>query len=246
MKRRSFGFTLAELLVAMAITSLLVFVLGSVVSGALNVWQQGRSRLDTFANARFVLERIGDEIIGAAAQQGRIQFVENTPLFSPPTSIPEKSENIFFVAPYPNDAAGDLCVIAYRHDAASFHLERAFKGSQDGWAAAAGSRYRAAGYPFTASDWRTIANGVLEFEIQSYSQQDMTSDPPPSPAPSWDSENGTPTMSGQTPRRVVLRLKIVDDKTAVTLGAMSPGPAYDRLVRERAREFTADITLPSR
>ena len=174
MKRSSFAFTLVELLVAMAITSLLVLLLGGVVSGALSVWQQGRSRLDTFANARFILGRIGDEITGAAAQPGRVQFVENTSIYTP-APLPGTSENIFFVAPYPNNAAGDLCVIAYRHDPTSFHLDRAFKDSEVGWAPNAAARYRAAGYSF-ATDWRTIANGVLEFEIQSYSQADCGCD----------------------------------------------------------------------
>jgi type II secretory pathway pseudopilin PulG len=239
MKRSSFAFTLVELLVAMAITSLLILLLGGVVSGALNVWQQGRNRLDTFANARFILGRIGDEISGAAAQQGRVQFVENNSIYTP-APVSGTSENIFFVVPYPNDAAGDLCVIAYRHDPTSFHLDRAFKDSQAGWAPNAALRYRAAGYSFAATDWRTIANGVLEFEIQSYSQADCDTTPRPAPTPSWDSET-----AGRAPKHVILRLKIVDDKTAVTLGALVPGPAYDRLVREKAREFTADITLPT-
>ena len=241
MRRKFTAFTLVELVLAMAITSLLVVLLGSVVSAALNVWQQGRNRLDTFANARFILSRIGDEITGAAAQQGRLQFVENTPLYTP-APVPVTSENIFFVAPYPNDAAGDLCVIAYRHDATSFHLDRAFQDSQAGWAPSAASRYRAAGYSFAPTDWRTVANGVLEFEIQSYSQADFDATPRPTATPSWDSE----IAGGKAPRHVILRLKIVDDKTAVTLGALASGPAYDRLVREKAREFTADITLPAR
>ncbi len=243
MKPKPRAFTLVELLLAMAITSVLIVLLGSVVSAALNVWQQGRNRLDTFANARFILQRIGDEILSAEAQPGRVQFVENTSFGSGPTAAPETSENVFFVAPYPNDTAGDLCIIAYRHDATSFHLDRAFKDSQAGWAAGPGLRYRAAGYTFASTDWRTIADGVLEFEIQSFSQADIdTAAPTPTAIPSWDSE----ALSGKTPRRIVARLKIVDDKTAVTLGALAPGPAYDRLVREKAREFTADITLPSR
>lgn len=241
MKRPDRGFTLVELLLAMAITSLLIVLLGSVVFAALNIWQQGRNRLDTFANARFILGRIGDEMAGAAAAQGRIQFVENTSFSQGPPPAPQKSENVFFVAPYPNDTAGDLCVIAYRHDATSFHLERAFRDSQAAWAPSAATRYRAAGYTFAAADWRTIATGVLEFEIQSYSQADLDVTPTPSPTPAWDSE----TAGGKPPRHVILRLKIVDDKTAVTLGTMPAGASYDRLVAEKAREFLADVTLPS-
>jgi prepilin-type N-terminal cleavage/methylation domain-containing protein len=245
MRRRSAGFTLAELLVALAITSLLVLLLGNVVSAALRVWQQGRNRLDTFANARFILNQIGDEIVGASAQQGRIQFVENYSFSSGPTAIATSSENVFFVAPYPNDKAGDLCVVAYGLDANTHQLQRAFKDSDQAWTAGPSSRYRAAGYDGTL-EWRVIANGVLEFEIQSYSQQDMAVSPPPAPAAAWDSESGASAMAGQTPRRIVIRLKVVDDKTAVTLATLTPGPAYNRLVQEKAREFSLDVSLPPR
>lgn len=242
MKQPRFGFTLVELLVATAVTSLLVLLLGSVVSAALNVWKQGRNRLDTFANARFVLGRISDEVVGAVAQQGRVQFVENYSFSPGPIATAQTAENVFFVAPYPNDTAGDLCVIAYGLDTTTHQLKRAFKDSGQAWTIGVATRYRATGYA-SALEWRTIADGVLEFEIQSYSQADMdTPAPTPSPTPSWDSE----AAGGKTPRHVILRLKIVDDKTAVTLAALPPGAAYDRLVREKAREFTADMTLPSR
>ena len=244
MRRRCLGFTLPELLVALAITSLLVLLLGNVVSAALSVWQQGRNRLDTFANARFVLGRIGDEIVGAIAQSGRVQFVENYSFTPGPAPTAGSAENVFFVAPYPNIKAGDLCVVAYALDTNSHQLQRAFKDSDQAWTVGASSRYRATGYS-NALEWRTIANGVLEFEIQSYSQEDMTSDPPSPPATSWDSESGIAEMAGKTPRRVVIRLKVVDDKTAVALATLTPGPAYDRLVQEKAREFWSEITLPS-
>jgi prepilin-type N-terminal cleavage/methylation domain-containing protein len=242
MSRRSRAFTLPELLVALAITSLLVLLLGNIVSAALKVWQQGRNRLDTFANARFILNRIGDEIIGATTQQGRVQFVENYSFSPGPTATATTSENVFFVAPYPNAKAGDLCVIAYALDSTTHRLQRAFKDSDQAWTVAASTRYRAAGYS-NALEWRTIANGVLEFEIQAYSQADVdTPSPTPVPTAAWDSESA----GGKTPRHIILRLKVVDDKTAVALGSLAPGPAYDRLVQEKAREFLSDITLPFR
>ena len=67
------------------------------------------------------------------------------------------------------------------------------------------------------ADWRTIANGVLEFEIQSYSQADLDATPRPTAAPSWDSE----IAGGKTARHVILRLKIVDGTTAVTLSTLA-------------------------
>jgi prepilin-type N-terminal cleavage/methylation domain-containing protein len=242
MKHRSVGFTLVELLVAIAITSVLVLLLGNIVSAALKVWQQGRNRLDTSSNARFILSRIGDEISGAVAQSGRIQFIEDYPFSPGPTSTAPTAENVFFVAPYPNQQGGDLCAIAYALDTNTHQLQRAFKDSDQAWIVGTANRYRAQGYA-NAMEWRMVANGVLEFEIQSYSQADIDA-PSPTPAPrsAWDSE----AAGGSLPKHITLRLKVVDDKTAIALGTFPPGPAYDRLIHEKAREFLYDVTLRPR
>lgn len=248
MTHRSRAFTLVEMLVALAITSLLVILLFNVVSAALTVWEQGRNQTDTFASARQVLGRIADEISGAVAAPtpNQIEFSENVASLqgsTPPQS--STSENVFFVAPYPNLGSGDLCVIAYRHNADTHTLERAFVDSQNAWSAGASARYRSGGYSFTASDWRTVANGVLEFEIQSYSQQDLdTALPTPTPA-QWNSISGSSSMFGNTPREVIIRIKILDNRTLVKLTGLVPGNAtYGRLVNRAARQFTASVLLP--
>src|SRR5436853_1639310 len=99
----------------------------SVVSATMNVWHQAQNRVDTFSEARQLLTRMADEIKGATARGGQVEFSENltAPEFvsggPTPTPMPQPtpqialSENVFFVAPYPNVANGDLCVIAYRH-----------------------------------------------------------------------------------------------------------------------------------
>jgi uncharacterized protein (TIGR02599 family) len=92
MKKRA-AFTLVELLVALAITSLLVVLLANVVSATLNAWQQGRNRLDTFSNARQLIGRLADELGAAVATAGTIEFTENDPDLGPTTA--EKSENVF-------------------------------------------------------------------------------------------------------------------------------------------------------
>ena len=230
----------------MAITSILVVLLVNVVSATLSVWAQGRNRIDTFSSARQILDRIADEIKGARATPNQIEFSENVTFPEGPTFVANTSENIFFVAPYPNISAGDLCVIAYRHNATTHELQRAFKDSQAAWLPSAATRYRMAGYGFTASDWRTIASGVLEFEVQSYAQQDLdsTASPTPTSADSWKSESGGSTMIGNTPRQVKLRIKVVDDRTLVKLNLFAAGSAaYNQLVDRSAREFTANVAL---
>lgn len=256
MTKRTRGFTLLEMLVSLAITTVLVVLLVNVVSAALTIWEQGRNQIDTFANARQVLGRMADEISGAIAAPAprEVDFVENLSTIRGTTSpVAKLSENVFFVTPYPNVASGDLCVIAYRHNDDVHTLERGFIDSHN---AASGNvlvsstpaptRYQVSLYPNSNSvwQWRTIATGVLEFEIQSYSQQDLdTASPTPAPIDAWLSTSSNPV--GNTPRQITIRIKVVDDRTLVKLTGLSPGNAiYDRLVNRAARQFTANVMLP--
>lgn len=253
--KREQGFSLAELLIALAVTAILIVLLGSVVSATLTSWQQGRNRLDTFSNARQVIGRMADELSAAIAIRDRIEFVENSGSLggNPPT--PKISESVFFVAPYPNSGSGDLCVIAYRHNVTERRLERAFKNSAEAWSPGAATRYRAGGYTSGTNGltWRTVANGVLEFELRSYSQQNLDNgqeyDDAGSPiVESWNSGAvGNATMEGKPPRRIVLRLKVVDDRTLTRLATLPVNSAaYRRVVQEGARDFFADFRLVSR
>ena len=245
--KRTKAFTLVELLVALAITTLLIVLLVNVVSAALSVWEQGRNQIDTFANARQTLGRIVDEIQGAiAAPSPRpIEFSENlTSIKGTTDPVAKTSENVFFVAPYPNAASGDLCVVAYRHNNDTHTLERGFIDSQTAWKSGAATRYQSSVYTAADWQWRLIAQGVLEFEIQSYSQTDSDEPANPAPADTWNSMGATAAMTGNTPRRVVVRLKVVDDHTLTKLTGLSPGNAtYDRLVNRAAREFSASVAL---
>ncbi|MGH8092631.1 MAG: PulJ/GspJ family protein [Chthoniobacterales bacterium] len=255
MMKRYGGFTVIELLVAVVTMVILTAVLAGVVVATLGVWNQGRNWLDTCSNARQIMQRLGDELKGARASPNvsgsQIQFVENVTTFPTPdpapipSPIPLIAENIFFVAPQPNLGAGDLCVIAYALDWRTHELKRAFSSSDTAWSIS--NRYQADKYPFVAADWHTIATGVLEFEIRSYAQANLDPSPAPTPtlAPSWDSELSSPTwMTGVAPRRIVLRLKLVDAKTDAQLARIPPGATYDSIVARAGRDFFYEVSLP--
>jgi type II secretory pathway pseudopilin PulG len=247
--KRSCAFTLVELLVALAITVILVLLLTSVVAATLGAWSQGRNRLDTYASARQLLGRLGDELRGAVANPSvsgsQIQFVENAAFGTVPSPTPGLVESVFFVAPYPNLGAGDLCAIAYALDTGTHELKRAFRSSDQVWTDGAGNRYRAAGHSYVAADWHVIATGVLQFELRCYSQHDLDTDTDP-PAVTWDSELAAPDMAGKAPRRIVIRLELVDDRAATKLAGMTAGSAsYNLIVQQSARRFTADVSLAS-
>lgn len=245
--RRSGAFTLVELLVALAITVVLVLLLTSVVAATLGAWSQGRNRLDTYSNARQILGRIGDELRGAVANPAvsgsQIQFVENAALGAVPSPTPGTAENIFFVTPYPNLGAGDLCTIAYALDPTTHELKRALRSSDQVWADPTASRYQVAGHTYVGTDWHVIATGVLQFELQCYSQNDLDNNL--SPSTTWDSESSSTFMIGKAPRRIVIRLQVVDDRTLAQLAGMAVGSApYNAIVLRSARPFTADVSLP--
>ena len=247
--KRTYGFTLVELLVALAITIVLVLILTSVVTATLGAWTQGRNRLDTYSTARQVIGRLTDELRGAIASPSmsgsQIQFVENASLGAVPTATPGTSENVFFVAPYPNLGAGDLCVIAYALDSSTHQLKRAFKSSDSAFnASSSSSRYQLSGYSFTSSDWHVIANGVLQFELQCYSQTDLDNNQ--TPALTWDSEStSNSAMTGKAPRQIIVRLQVVDDRAATQLASLTAGSTpYNTIVTRSARQFQATVSLP--
>ncbi len=245
--RRAGAFTLVELLVALTITIILVLILTSVVAATLGAWSQGRNRLDTYASTRQVLNRITDELKGAKANPAvsgsQIQFVENVALGGVTTPNDHTSESVFFVAPHPNLGSGDLCTIAYALDSATHELKRAFRGSEQVWADGTGNRYQAAGHTYAAADWHVIATGVLQFELRCYSQHDLDTDTDP-PASTWDSESTDTYMIGQAPRRVVIRMQVVDDRAAAQLAGIPPGTIYNQIVQRSARQFFSEVSLP--
>ena len=137
----------------------------------------------------------------------------------------------------------------YRHNPATHQLERRFKDSARAWNdVQATDRYKVGKYPDTTpSEWRVVADGVIEFEIRSYSQKDLDTNVA-LPVNPWNSAAvGNVDMEGKTPRRVVLRLKVVDDRTLVRMTGMTAGTtAYNDLMTRAGREFFADFSLPSR
>ena len=244
--RRSSAFTLVELLVALTITTILVLLLTSVVAATLSAWTQGRNRLDTCSSARQILGRLSDELKGATASPevsgSQIQFVENATLGAVPSPTPGTAENVFFVAPYPNLGAGDLCTIAYSLDTGTHELKRAFRSSDQVWTDPI-DRYQVASYTYTSTDWHVIATGVLQFEVQCFSQNDLDNNL--TPVNTWDSKSTGTFMAGKAPRRIALRLQILDDRAATQLAGMTVGSApYNLIVQRSAQQFTADVSLP--
>ena len=244
--KKAQAFTLTELLIAVAITTLLVVLLANVVAAAINIWGQGINRVDTLGNARTLVSRIADELGGAIVIKDRLQFVENKTFGGGPTPTAGTSESVFFIAPYPNADSGDACVVAYGHNRSTYQLQRAFLASDSAWNGSASHQYLETNYK--TLEWKTVAEGIIEFELRCYSQDDLDKGNNPSSTTSWDSQAaGNIAMEGKAPRRIVVRIKAIDDRSLARLRGLNAGSApYNRLLQQSAREFFADLSLQGR
>jgi prepilin-type N-terminal cleavage/methylation domain-containing protein len=102
------GFTLVELLIATAITALIVVMLGQVFSSAAAMWQAADQRIDVFRDARAALQLM-------AADLGRAHITANSNMLklAQVSSDGTYAAEADAVAPIKNFGKSDLCTVEY-------------------------------------------------------------------------------------------------------------------------------------
>ena len=136
------AFTLIELMVAMAVLSLLVVVLLGVVDSATQLWKANENRVESYREARAALNLIASDLKVALSSTNTNYFTTN---IGPEFGASATDGSLFFLAALPTSAQdegsslGDLCQVGYflkygksdletaRQD--SFGLYRYFKES---------------------------------------------------------------------------------------------------------------------
>jgi type II secretory pathway pseudopilin PulG len=122
------AFTLLELLVAIAVTVLIVVMLSGVFTAAGKQWQSADQKIDSFRDARAALQII-DRDLGRAHVTGDAQMLTLSNLDGSGSFAKEA----FAVTPIPNSGKSDLCVVGFYcvWDAASktYSLKRLFRDS---------------------------------------------------------------------------------------------------------------------
>lgn len=105
------GFSLIELLVAIAALTLLVLLLVSLAGGVNRAWVAGEQQVSEFQDGRAILELISRELSQAVISP-TLQFVQNPTL---PAGFPIRaySDQIFWMAPATSTASGNLSEIGY-------------------------------------------------------------------------------------------------------------------------------------
>jgi prepilin-type N-terminal cleavage/methylation domain-containing protein len=113
------GFTIVELLVAMAVLALLVSMLGSMTSNVSRVWTTGNAQSDRRRNVRAIVDLVSADLKGALLPvdpaveptKPNLQFVLN------PSAVPDEYKNpdaIFWQAPVATDQSrGDVAELGY-------------------------------------------------------------------------------------------------------------------------------------
>jgi prepilin-type N-terminal cleavage/methylation domain-containing protein len=130
MKRH--GFTLTELLVAMAVFTGLILLLFSVVDQTTKAWRQSEQRVDAFREARAALFVIGRDLQSfvkahdAAPADGAADFgyffvnpdgIGNTDVTFSGVASDAEGDRLFFLTAQPggaqNNARGEICSVGY-------------------------------------------------------------------------------------------------------------------------------------
>jgi general secretion pathway protein J len=104
-QRATGGFTLLELIAAVAVLSILALILFEVFNQATRGWEQGQNRVESGQQARAALDFLARDLS---------QAIVNTNGSLPPTFSGISSEKMAFYAPVNPDLDGpDLCLVSY-------------------------------------------------------------------------------------------------------------------------------------
>lgn len=253
------AFTLAELLVSVAILVVLVLLMARMMGATYDLWQQSESRLDAFREARAALHIISRDL-GSVMGAPRPEDNEKVPFLSirPIASQPGNNQQVYAVIPARNPGKSDLCGVGFfcAWDAAkkAYVLKRYFEDSD-----AFFTRLQGAGLPNSAATNPTAIfqpnTATLTEELGAYIW-DLQIRP-------FESNSGnltqkTPpvdyTDTAKLPAFIEIYFKAMSPTVARAVTAQNIQPAdwtnpasavYKNLIHPHAREFTTRIHLRS-
>src|SRR5438552_8610551 len=126
--RKSAAFTLSELLIATAITGLIIILLGQIFSSASAMWRAADQRTDAFRDARTALQLMAADLARANVS-GDPQMLKLDPTGNAYATEADA------ITPTKNSGKSDLCAVEYYllwdSGAKTSSLMRRFKKSDD-------------------------------------------------------------------------------------------------------------------
>lgn len=126
------AFTLVELLVSMAVLSIIIVAIAGLSNSTAQIWSGGERTVENNQTGRAVLEIIAREL-SQAVVSSRLPFVQNPTLpagANQRTSNGVTADSIFWVAPLTSTNSGNLCEVGY-YLTNTFELKRFFVPPSD-------------------------------------------------------------------------------------------------------------------
>lgn len=186
------GFTILELLVAMAVLAILVVMLLGIVDSATKLWRGSESRVDSYREARAALSLLARDLQSAIPTTNTNYFrVDDSTLLPNGASSGSNASTIFFMAALPTNAQwadgltnkSDLCQVGYfvglgktsvAQDSTvikTMNLYRYFIASDDSYKAIV-TNFGAVPFPknldLLNSKVELVARDVVSFSIRGY------------------------------------------------------------------------------
>jgi prepilin-type N-terminal cleavage/methylation domain-containing protein len=232
------GFTLIELLTSMGILALMMIVLFSVFDQVNRAWLQGENRVETFTQARAVLDLMSRELSQAIATNS-IYFHGET-------------NRVFFVAPVsvnPADQA-DLCQVGYEFDPGSpgtpigsgwafqivRHLIEPTSANMTGnWNIYSSTWWNSLPATPPAGDTSVLlaTNCIVNLQFQYINSSGNLITIPP-----------TGFTQNSLPAAIVISMSVVDTRTAAKMRSV-PSTAWQGITNSTLRSFSTTVYLPN-
>jgi prepilin-type N-terminal cleavage/methylation domain-containing protein len=231
------GFTLLELLAAMAILALMVAMLFSAFNQASRAWLQAENRVETFTQARAALDLMSREI-SQAIVTSNISFLGS-------------ATSVAFIAPVSTDPTDivDLEEVVYRLNGG--YLERLvtpfsagnvwdFYAQPQNWPATTSSTVTVADNIVSLTFTYQNTNGVLEAFWNSTQLPSVWS-----ANKNFTSASFPAGMTNRTPAGVQIEIDAIDSRTAARLLGVSAAVS-NNIITPAVKAFFTFVAIPNR
>jgi type II secretory pathway pseudopilin PulG len=204
------AFTLAELLIAVAITSFIVVMLGTVFGSLANTSGRANQRIDAFRDARAAMQMIQRDLANLV-HASPTAYLAIDDRYADPNTATTKNRQIYGLIATKNKSLGDLCAVGYycRWEGNRYTLRRYFRNSDELSADAAYFASSGRSVP----PWNLIANGAGTY---------MRSDKLYQPSDTDALTANPPTFKDETLASNVWDLQITAYKSDGTVDTTSP------------------------
>ena len=249
------GFTLAELMVAIAITVIIVALFGSIFSGITNAAGRANQRIDSFRDARSALQMIQRDLAAVVHVPSSAYLLFTNQTYADPAST--KCAQIFALSAIKNQPAGslppapgDICAVGYYCSWQGNHytLRRYFRDS-----AATFGFFKSGGAGAYVSPMTLYAPGATDEVVASYIWNLTTT--------AYNSDGTVNTSfplevnvsANNEPAAVEVAFSAISSSAARTITAVSTNPDdwmdtssinYRRLIAPHVYQFRTRVTLP--